>query len=672
MENPKLIQTDSWLEPFSHIIRQRHEKYLEKLRELDTGKSLEKFANGHLYFGLHKLENSWVIREWAPNATELFLIGDFNNWSQDPNYQFKKLANGNWELSLPLDSVQHKDLYKIRIYWEGGMGDRIPAWARYVVQDEVTKNFNACVWAPEEKYQWKNTKLYSHQESPLIYEAHIGMATEEYKTGSYDEFRLNVLPRIKKAGYNTIQLMAIQEHPYYGSFGYHVSSFFAPSSRFGTPFQLKALIDEAHSLGLRVIMDLVHSHAVKNELEGLGNYDGSKYQFFHDGIRREHIAWDSLCFNYGKNEVIHFLLSNIQYWLKEFNFDGFRFDGITSMLYIDHGLNRDFTSYEMYYDNGQDEDAICYLALANKLCHEINPEAISVAEEMSGYPGLAYPVEDGGLGFDYRMAMGTPDYWIKLIKEKKDEEWNVDEMYYELTRKRDEEKTIAYAESHDQALVGDKTIIFRLIDKDIYYSMDKSSQNLVVDRGIALHKMIRLFTLAAAGNSYLNFMGNEFGHPEWIDFPRAGNDWSYQHARRQWSLADNPFLKYEYLGNFDREMIRLIKEYHLLKIPEIYKKHAHPGDQVLAFRRGKLLFVFNFNPNQSFTDYGISVIPGKYKCLLSSDNSSFGGQDRIDESIIHRSFPERKFTPDQMLKLYLPSRSAIVLERIGVKSVYSV
>lgn len=672
MENPKLVQIDSWLEPFSHVIRQRQEKYLKKLQELDSGNSLEKFANGHLYFGLHKLPENWVIREWAPNANSIFLIGDFNDWSEYPSYQFQKLSNGSWELALPLDAIHHNDLYKIRLYWEGGKGDRIPAWSRYLIQNDETKNFNACVWAPKETYKWKNIKIHSSSESPLIYEAHIGMASEELKTGTYNEFRENILPKIKKAGYNTLQLMAIQEHPYYGSFGYHVSSLFAPSSRFGTPYDLKSLIDEAHSLGLRVIMDLVHSHAVKNELEGLGNYDGSKYQFFHDGIRREHIAWDSLCFNYAKNEVIHFLLSNIQYWLKEFHFDGFRFDGITSMLYIDHGLNRDFTAYEMYYDNGQDEDAICYLALANTLVHEINPGAITIAEEMSGYPGLAYPVEDGGLGFDYRMAMGTPDYWIKLIKEKKDEEWNVEEMYYELTRKRDEEKTIAYAESHDQALVGDKTIIFRLIDKDIYYSMAKESQNLVVDRGISLHKMIRLFTMAAAGNSYLNFMGNEFGHPEWIDFPREGNNWSYQHARRQWSLADNPDLKYQYLGNFDRDMISLCKDYQLLKIPEIYKKHAHPGDQVLAFSRGKLLFVFNFNPNQSFTDYGISVVPGKYRSVLSSDNSAYGGQDRIDESIVHKSLPERKFTPDQMLKLYLPARSAVVLERIGVKSVYSV
>ena len=671
MHAPKLIQSDSWLEPFGNIILQRQEKYFKKLTELDTEQNLQNFANGHLYFGLHKTSNEWIIREWAPNATEIYLISNSNKWSEDKKYEFQKLENGNWELRLALSELKHKDLYKLRIKWSGGQGDRIPAWANYVVQDEVTKNFNACVWNPETEFKWGNNNPSNESEAPLIYEAHVGMATEEHKTGTYNEFRENILPKIKAAGYNTVQLMAIQEHPYYGSFGYHVSSLFAPSSRFGTPDDLKRLIDEAHRLGLRVIMDLVHSHAVKNELEGLGNYDGSEYQFFHEGLRREHVAWDSLCFNYEKNEVIHFLLSNIQYWLTEFRFDGFRFDGITSMLYLDHGLNRDFTAYEMYFDDGQDEDAICYLSLANKLCHEINPNSITIAEEMSGYPGLAYPQIDGGLGFDYRMAMGIPDYWIKIIKELKDEEWNVEEMFYELTRKREEEKTIGYSESHDQALVGDKTLIFRLIDKYMYSSMGKETSNIIVERGISLHKMIRLITLATTGNSYLNFMGNEFGHPEWIDFPREGNDWSYQHARRQWSLPEDKDLKYHYLSDFDRDMISLSKNFKLLSIPEIYKRFADTPDQVLAFERGNLIFVFNFNPNQSFTDYGIPVIPGKYQIKLNSDNGKYGGQDRIDENLVYTTFPERSFTPNQSLRLYLPSRSAVVLERTAVKGVHS-
>ena len=176
------------------------------------------------------------------------------------------------------------------------------------------------------------------------------MATEEEKVGSYNEFRENILPRIKEDGYNAIQIMAIQEHPYYGSFGYHVSSFFAPSSRNGTPEELRELIDKAHELGLAVIMDIVHSHAVKNEIEGIARMDGSYDLYFHgDPGRRYHSAWDSLCFDYGKDEVLHFLLSNCKYWMDEFRFDGFRFDGVTSMIYMSHGLGESFTDYGDYY-----------------------------------------------------------------------------------------------------------------------------------------------------------------------------------------------------------------------------------------------------------------------------------------------------------------------------------
>ena len=671
MNKPEIINLDPWLQPFEEVIKKRKYQAEEKIISLSPqSRTLSSFANGHLYFGLHMEGDMWVFREWAPNAEKIYLIGTFNNWKEFESFSFKKMGDGTWELVLPAHELCHLDLYKLRVYWNGGSGERIPAWTTRVVQDPETLIFNAQIWWPEKSYQWKHVSPLGERSSVFVYEAHIGMATEEYRTGTFDEFRRNILPRIKDAGYNTVQLMAIQEHPYYGSFGYHVSSFFAPSSRFGTPDDLKKLIDDAHGMGIQVIMDLIHSHAVKNEVEGLGNYDGSPWQFFHDVPRRNHVAWDSLCFNYAKNEVIHFLLSNIQYWLKEYHFDGFRFDGITSMLYYDHGLNRDFTSYDMYFDGQQDEDAIVYLALANHLCQEINPDCITIAEEMSGYPGLASPLEWGGLGFTYRMAMGTPDYWIKIIKDRKDEEWNMEEMFHELTRKRAEEKTVGYAESHDQALVGDKTIIFRLIDKDMYFSMSKKTNSLIVDRGIALHKMIRLITLSTSGNAYLNFMGNEFGHPEWIDFPREGNQWSYHYARRQWSLTDDPELKYHYLADFDKAMIKLAKSYSIFKDGIVAQRHINSVDKILAFERANLLFIFNFHPVHSYPDYGISCIPGIYKVRLSTDSGLYGGQNRIDSHIDYRSLPEKSFLPNQMLKIYLPSRTAVVLERVKIKSIY--
>ena len=663
-----LVKNDAYLEPYEDAIRGRHDHYLWKLNQL-TGngrKSLTDFANGHEYYGLHKLSKGWVFREWAPNATEIYLVGDFNGWQETERYRAKRIeGTGNWELRLSEKAITHGDLYKMHVYWNGGRGERIPAWVHRVVQDEQTGIFSAQVWQPEHAYEWSKKKFKPNTSPLLIYECHIGMGQDAEKVGSYTEFKELVLPRIIDDGYNCIQIMAIQEHPYYGSFGYHVSSFFAASSRFGTPEELKSLIDEAHKHGVAVIMDIVHSHAVKNEVEGLGNLAGDPNQFFYPGERREHPAWDSLCFDYGKDEVIHFLLSNCKYWLEEFHFDGFRFDGVTSMLYYSHGLGEAFTNYGDYFNGHQDDNAICYLTLANKLIHEVNPKAITIAEEVSGMPGLAARIDDGGYGFDYRMAMNIPDFWIKTIKEQSDENWKPSSIFWEVKNRRSDERTISYCESHDQALVGDKTIVFRLIDADMYWHFKKGDENGVAHRGIALHKMIRLVTAAAINGGYLNFMGNEFGHPEWIDFPREGNGWSYKYARRQWNLVDNKELDYHYLGDFDKQMLKVIKsEKDFIKTP-VQEIWHNDGDQVLAFMRGNLVFVFNFNPTTSFTDYGFLVPTGAYNVVLNSDASEFGGNNLADDSVTHLTNYDPLYVAErkEWLKLYIPARSAVVLRK---------
>lgn len=662
----KIVRDDEWLQPFEAAIQGRHEHVNNKIADLTGGKgSISDFADGHLYFGLHRTPRQWVLREWAPNATAIYLTGTFNQWQELPNYALKRIdENGTWELKLPAKALHHLDLYKLSIHWDGGQGERVPAWATRVVQDEKTKIFSAQVWHPEHAYEWKKQTFRPKRGPLFIYECHIGMSQDAEKVGTYNEFRLNVLPRIIADGYNCIQIMAIAEHPYYGSFGYHVSSFFAPSSRFGTPDELKQLIDEAHAAGIMVIMDLVHSHAVKNEVEGLGNYAGDPNQFFYPGSRHEHSAWDSLCFDYGKNEVIHFLLSNCKYWLTEFHFDGFRFDGVTSMLYYSHGLGEAFCGYPDYFNGHQDDNAICYLTLANLLIHEVNPSAITIAEEVSGMPGLAAPFKDGGYGFDYRMAMNIPDYWIKTIKERRDEDWHPSSILWELTNRRADEKTISYCESHDQALVGDKTLIFRLIDADMYWHFKKGDENDTVHRGIALHKMIRLVTASTINGGYLNFMGNEFGHPEWIDFPREGNGWSYKYARRQWNLVDNHELCYHYLGDFDNKMIHLLRnaEGDIRKFP-VQEVWHDDGDQVLAYMRGSLVFVFNFSPNRSYDGYGFRVPEGAYEVVLNTDATEFGGNGLADDTVCHLTNFDPLLAREHKgwLKLYLPARSAVVL-----------
>ncbi len=662
---PQLIEDDIWLKPYQDAIISRIESAKNKEKELAGEASLYEFASGHMYFGLHKTGEGWVMREWAPNATYIYLIGSFNNWEEQKKYAFKPISDGVWELRLNNDDIHHGDLYSLSMHWAIDAGKRIPAWANYVIQDPETHIFNACVWYPENPYQWKND-FGGLNEPPLIYEAHIGMAGEEERVHTYNEFTEKMLPRIKANGYNTVQLMAIPEHPYYGSFGYHVSNYFAPSSRFGTPDDLKRLVDEAHQMGMAVIIDIVHSHAVRNEVEGLGKYDGTRYQFFHEGAKGEHTAWDSYLFNYGKNEVLHFLLSNLKFWLEKYRFDGFRFDGVTSILYFDHGLGKAFTSYDDYFGGNVDLEATTYLTLANLLIKQVNPKAISIAEDMSGMPGLAAPAEKGGIGFDYRMAMGVPDYWIKIIKERSDDEWPMGDIFYSLTSKRMDEKVVSYAESHDQALVGDKTIIFRLIDKEMYYSMRKDQPNMIVDRGIALHKMIRLVTATTAGGAYLNFMGNEFGHPEWVDFPRPGNDWSFKYCRRIWSISEDPELKYHWLYDFDKEMIQLIRDHKLLTVPAVDLIVENNPDKVLAYHRGLFLFVFNFNPSQSFTDYGIPLGPGKYNIVLNSDSGRFGGYGRVEEDFPYYTIPSGGITSQHYLRLYLPARTALVLKKVDI------
>ncbi len=656
-----LVNEDPFLKPFREALQKRMERAALREIQLTGGEfSLDDMANAYLYYGLHKTNNGWIFREKAPNAREIYIYGDFTNWKIRPDFALKSIGNGDWEIELPDFVIKNKMLYKLWIVWQSGADERIPAYAQRVVQDDTTKLFCAQVWDTK-PYIWKysSPQKPSH---PLIYEAHIGMSSEEAKISSYHEFQETVLPRIKELGYNTIQLMAIQEHPYYGSFGYQVSSFFAPSSRFGTPEELMELIDTAHKLNIAVILDVIHSHSVKNVIEGIGMLDGSDNLYTLHGEKGTHEIWDSRCFDYGKDETLLFLLSNLKYWLSKYHFDGFRFDGVTSMCYFDHGIGVDFVNYSQYFDNNINYDAINYLTMANKLVREINPNCLTVAEDVSGMPGMAYPIEKGGIGFDYRMSMGIADFWINSFKNYKDEDFSVGEVFFKMTDKRPEEKTISYVECHDQALVGDKTLIFRMLDKDMYYNMSIFTPNLNVDRGIALHKMVRLVTLTCASGGYLNFMGNEFGHPEWIDFPREGNGWSCEHAKRQWHLADDNTLKYSGLNKFDKDMIHIVKSCDLLS-KKTQLICANEGDKVLAYARNNYIIIFNFHHSKSYTDYAINCNSGEYKIILNSDNTKYNGFGNIDESTIYYS---SKFENSYRILLYLPARTALILGKTEI------
>jgi len=661
-EKPKLVRDDPWLEPHQEAVERRMRQFSEALGAIEeSSKSLASFATGHKYMGIHyhPAVDHWTVREWAPAAKAVSLIGDFNGWDREA-HPLKKSDKGIWKLELPGKTLAHGQKVKLHVTGEdGSRRDRIPACIRRAIQDPTTHDFCGQIWNSPKPYVWKHEFDPSTIKAPLIYEAHVGMSGEEPRVHTYREFADTVLPRIAKGGYNTVQMMAVQEHPYYGSFGYHVSSFFAPCSRFGTPEDLKYLIDTAHGLGLAVLLDVVHSHAVKNMAEGLNNFDGSGHQYFHNGPLGDHPAWDSKCFDYGKPEVRQFLLSNVRYWLEEFRFDGFRFDGVTSMLYYSRGM-KSFGSYEDYFGSDADEMAVLYLKLAARLIQELKPGAIAIAEDMSGMPGLCRPIEDGGVGFSYRLAMGIPDYWIKLLKHSRDEDWQIGELWNVLANRRYGEATIAYAESHDQALVGDKTLAFWLMDQEMYWHMAKEDPHPVIERGIALHKLIRLITFVLGGEGWLTFMGNEFGHPEWLDFPREGNGWSYHYCRRQWSLVDNPELKYGWLAEFDRQMLELDTKYQLLSAAPAKELYLDHEAKILVAERANLIFVFNFSAAGSIFGYQVHL-PGlgleTRELVMDTDAAESGGHGRVDHAF---DYP---VSADGKMQVYTPSRTGLVFAK---------
>ena len=654
----RILELNPQLEPFSGDIDLRMHLYRStKKRILSEGQSLNDFANAHLYFGFHHVDGGWYYREWAPSAYQLYLEGDFNGWNQT-SHPLTNLGNGSWELYLPGDNALW-DGCKVKTVVDANLTrtEHIPLYARRVVQNKQTITFECEVVDDRKTFPWTD-KDFVGEDELYIYEAHVGMAQEEGKVSSYREFADHILPRIHKAGYNTVQLMAIMEHPYYGSFGYQVSNFFAASSWFGKPEDLKYLVNKAHAMGIRVLLDVVHSHAVKNTAEGINMFDGTTWQFFHDGPKGDHPAWGTKCFDYGKTGVIHFLLSNLKFWMTEYHFDGFRFDGVTSMLYHDHALGTDFTSDGKYFSYNTDTDAVTYLQLANELIRQVNPKAITIAEDMSGMPGMCLPIADGGIGFDYRLGMGLPDMWVKAVKIQ-DEFWDINQMWGSMCLRRPGEKTVAYVESHDQALVGDQTMIFRLAGANMYTDMNKDCHNPVIDRAIALHKMIRLFTLSGGGEAYLNFMGNEFGHPEWIDFPREGNGWSFHYCRRQWSLKDNGMLKYQWLGDFDEDMVRLTKENRIFdqRMADLLLMKA--PEQTLAYYRHGLVFVFNFHFGNSLNNVLVPVRqPGEYTVVLSTDDEKYGGFGNVAK----KTYATKRFDGRDYIELYIPARTGFVLK----------
>lgn len=646
-------RTDRGLWPHWPVILRRHALFEEAVRTIErTEGSLHAFcfANGIHRLGLQRARGGWLHREWAPAALAVSLVGDFNGWDASA-HPCARDGDGVFEVFVREPALRVGSRYKLALRVRAADGGeelvmRMPAWARCTQQDRETGEFCALVPADLLAFAWRHPRP-PPRAAPRVYEAHVGISSAEPTIAGWTHFRQRVLPRLVRLGYDALLLIGVLEHGFYGSFGYQVTSFFAPSSRFGSPHELQQLVDAAHGYGLLVLFELVHSHASANTREGLSALD-----YFAEGELGWHAEWGTRMFDYTRLEVLRFLLSQVAWFAEAYRVDGFRFDAVSAAIYQHRSLGgrgKFDSGYAEYFGEGADVDvaALVYFQLVNHMTHElVRPPLLTIAEEHSGLPGLCAAVSELGVGFDFRQAMGVPPLWERLLSAPPSARMGMAELVTVHCRRRDEERRLAYCECHDQSFVGGKSLAFRLMGASMYEHMSCiGAAPPEVERGMALHAMSRLLTLSLGGEAYLNFIGNEFGHPEWIDFPREGNGHSMHMARRRWDLADNPLLRYSQLQAFDASMHALQAERQWLRAPA--PRGLAEGDcwcceqrQSIWFGRGGLLFVFNFHPLDAATvvaplcDGDAALAPPRR--LLESDDPRFGGRDRPTEAASSR------------------------------------
>ena len=595
-----------------------------------------------------------VIREYAPNAHFVSVIGDFNHWDRgrDP---LKRISNTEWEITLDRARVMPGSRYKLHIAGHNGGRDRIPSTCPYARQSsdgDFAAIFEFNVLSPP-------TRLQKQPEHLKVYELHIGLAASGPRIGTYLEVAHDVIHRVKYAGYTAVQLMAVHEHPYYGSFGYHVSNPYGICSRFGTRQDFKYLVDNCHEVGLLVIIDLVHAHAVKNLSEGLGEFDGQDGYLFKTGQNALHPAWDSLVYDYENQATVSYLLSNARYWIEEYGIDGFRVDGVTSILYNDHGIGHTGFTDNDYLGSNLNQSGLLYLVLLCKLAHELRPDFILIAEDVSGLPGLARPALLGGVGFDYRLQMGLPDFFESVAKDVMDDGISPSRIWHALVSRRFDERHIGYVESHDQAIVGGQSLIFRLLGPKMYTDMHAETQSHDVHLAVAVVNVAKSIVFFLGGEAWMSFIGNEFGHPDWVEFPTPDNDDCFEYAYRKWYLATDSALMYEKMAAFDRDLM------HQRKIAvtwdESYMTAPLLDDnrKLSVFHRDRVVLVCNTTTDVSYEDVWVPVPEqGNYRVILSTEEHRYGGYGRVNENMQYATIA---VDGNAYIRLYVPSMSAIFM-----------
>ncbi|KAK9673873.1 hypothetical protein RND81_12G195300 [Saponaria officinalis] len=554
--------------------------------------------------------------------------------------------------------LQHGSKYRVYFNTPDGPLERIPAWATYVRLDGDGNQPCAVHWdpSPECAHKWKNNSP-KRPKSLRIYECHVGISGSDPKVSSFLEFTEKVLPRVKDLGYNAIQLFGVIEHKDYFTAGYRVTNMYAVSSRFGTPEDFKRLVDEAHGLGLLVFLDIVHSYSAADEMVGLSLFDGTNDCYFHTGKRGHHKYWGTRIFKYGDVDVLQFLLSNLRWWIEEYHIDGFQFHSLPSMMYTHNGFATFTGDFEEYCNQYVDRDALLYLILANDILHFLHPNIITIAEDATLYPGLCEPSSQGGLGFDYYVNLAAPEMWLSFLENVPDNEWSMSKIVTTLMgNKIYTNKMLLYAENHSQSISGGRSFAEILFGTEV--GSNEASKLL---RGTSLHKVIRLITFTIGGSAYLNFMGNEFGHPKRVEFPTSNNNFSFELASRRWDLLSDQGL-HQKLFHFDQDMMKLDQKEKVLSrgLPNVH--HVNDDTMVISYTRGPLLFIFNFHPTDSYERYSVGVDEaGEYQMILNSDEEKYSGQGAINaDQYFQRSIRKRIDGFQNCLQLPLPSRSAQV------------
>ncbi|CED82984.1 1,4-alpha-glucan branching enzyme/starch branching enzyme II [Phaffia rhodozyma] len=626
-ETRSLIDQDPDLENWDWYLNARFKHFqqsLEKLKTIYPG-GLDEFSSGYLKMGLvlHD-DNSITYTEWAEGIIEASLIGDFNAFNPSAHLLKHEIdehtGSSYWTIHLPVMENGQPQIplgseVKIRITLPSGESlDRFPAWVLRATQSQNPPEvlFRARIERLPPIYNGARPLA---PRTPKIYEAHIGAATSKpHAIGTFEEFEKNVLWRVKAGGYNTLQLMGIMEHPYYASYGYQVSSFFAVSSRFGSIASLTSLIDAAHKQGIRVILDVVHGHSCTNDMESLNMFNGTRGMYFSEDSKGDHPIWGT-------------------------------------------AVNQSWTgNYGQYFSSDTDHAGVEYFMLANHIIKTLFPFVTTIAEDTAGFPTLALSTDIGGLGFDYRLTLGPAYHLFHLLKtEPDDANWSVRDIVASLGNRRLQlgEKTIAFVESHDQCIEGGKTMSQWLFDDEIYTQMSVfQTPTPKVERAMALHKMLRLMVFAFAGEGYMNFMGNEFGHPEWLVFPSVQNGFHTTHCRRQWDLADfSRDLRYRDLARFDREMLEAEErgQWGSAELGHVWTQDE--DSRLVVFTRANHLFIFNWNTKLPAKDDNLPIpepwaLEGQYRIELSTTSGVAGA------------------VVNDLNKLILQPRSAVVISTL--------